>query len=144
MQFQQLEQFEPLEQLELGPELGQELTPDPDPELRGERLSRYKLREKSEELLPGHRVSYCHKKISFGRNSVDVYRDGEKTWFSGVHKCGSVWVCPVCSPRISERRRAELQTAINTGTGRGNGTVLLTQTVSHGYADTLSETTSLL
>jgi len=54
-----------------------------------------------------------------------------KAFYSGLRVCGSVWACPVCASKISERRKAEVQTAMATAKMKGWKTVLVTLTVSH-------------
>jgi hypothetical protein len=49
--------------------------------------------------------------------------------------CGSVWACPVCSAKISERRREELSAATAAWAGQ---LVLCTFTLQHSAADGLS------
>jgi hypothetical protein len=51
--------------------------------------------------------------------------------------CGSVWLCPVCSSKISERRRTELSLAIERAHAQGWKVYLLTLTVPHGLGDDL-------
>lgn len=70
------------------------------------------------------------------RNEVDVRRSGksERPYFAGLMSCGSVWVCPVCAPKIQAVRAAEVRAALDAWQGT---TVLLTQTVPHTRQDEL-------
>jgi hypothetical protein len=45
--------------------------------------------------------------------------------------CGSVWVCPVCASKITEKRRIELAEALETTKANGGSALLLTLTVPH-------------
>lgn len=45
--------------------------------------------------------------------------------------CGSVWVCPVCATKITEKRRLELATALEATKTNGGSALLLTLTVPH-------------
>ncbi len=49
----------------------------------------------------------------------------------GLVTCGSVWVCPVCSAKISAERAVELSKLIDWNTARGGATGLLTLTMQH-------------
>jgi len=60
-------------------------------------------------------------------------------FYSGLQTCASVWVCPVCSAKISERRRLELQSAIAGWTATGGVVWLLTLTHPHTAVDSLSD-----
>jgi len=64
---------------------------------------------------------------------VDVLRskDSGHTFFANVKRCGSVWTCPICAARITEKRRQELQEALRNWTGIGGTVCLLTLTIPH-------------
>jgi hypothetical protein len=68
--------------------------------------------------------------------SVDVFYSPKHKSASlgGVAVCGSVWQCPVCAAKISERRRVELQAAVDAHTGL---VFLATFTVQHSDQDAL-------
>ncbi|WP_231638776.1 protein rep [Paenibacillus sp. JCM 10914] len=53
--------------------------------------------------------------------------------------CGSVWVCPVCASKISERRRSELKTAFKGHLDTGGHCTMVTLTFSHSARDKLDE-----
>lgn len=57
--------------------------------------------------------------------------------YSGLQMCGSVWTCPVCGTKISERRRLELKAGIEEWERQGGTVVMLTQTVPHYLGDSL-------
>lgn len=52
--------------------------------------------------------------------------------------CGSVWVCPVCASKITEKRRVELVEAFSKWKDQGGGVLLLTLTVPHYSHQSLS------
>ena len=62
---------------------------------------------------------------------------GGKAFFNGLQSCGSVWVCPVCSAKISEIRRSELNDALAWSRKAGHIPVMLTLTHRHGNGDDL-------
>lgn len=73
---------------------------------------------------------------------ISVLRRGDESggsaFFRGVCLCGSVWTCPVCSAKISEARRVELDQATQAWRGRGGHLGLLTLTFPHCSHDELS------
>jgi hypothetical protein len=58
-------------------------------------------------------------------------RAGEKTGFAGLMRCGSVWSCPVCGPRVRGERAATLERYAQAWLEHGHGLYLLTLTVPH-------------
>lgn len=93
------------------------------------RLERWKLQSVSRELLPAERVGGCMRRRISGE--VQVKALGEKAHYRGLMTCGSVWLCPVCAAKISERRCIELSETIAAATARGFYVLLVTQTVPH-------------
>lgn len=97
-------------------------------------------------LGTGHRVNVCHRVPAKGADAVEVWRklaDGDcqcGAHFKGVMVCGAVWLCAVCGSKISERRRAELETAIALWKAEGGEVWMVTYTFSHGRHDDLGET----
>ena len=60
-----------------------------------------------------YRVSLCNRGINgFGTESrgLEVFSspDGLRAEFRGIQTCGSVWHCPVCSPKIARERVGEI------------------------------------
>lgn len=64
----------------------------------------------------------------------------EKAHFGGLMICGSVWTCPPCAAKISERRKQEITDATNKFTEGGGRLYMLSLTFSHGRADELAGT----
>ena len=111
------------------------------------REMRYMLQRTAQSLLYDRESLKQHRTCSCGRNihsdGVAVYRnvDGSDARFGNLMTCASVWACPVCSAKITEKRRAELQEAINSWVAHHQGKVLLmTLTFPHEYDMPLSET----
>lgn len=101
------------------------------------RAERWALKSSANRLLPkGHRTTKCHRWRLPDRD-IDVLRGGEqnRAFFQGLQVCASVWCCPVCASKISERRRVELAAAIATAQAMGLRVYLLTLTVPHGLGD---------
>lgn len=71
---------------------------------------------------------------------VEIFRsvEYEKTFFSGLEICSSVWLCPLCAAKISERRVKELESALESAKSQKLWVQLLTLTFPHGLGDRLS------
>jgi hypothetical protein len=94
---------------------------------------RFDLQAVAGYLLPDERVATCLKNCRYGQSSVEIlcntHNDG--VFFGGLAACGSVWVCPVCAAKISERRRVELSTTLATWREKGGGQIMITFTLQH-------------
>lgn len=81
----------------------------------------------------GKRVSQCcyvnHGDVSLDRVTAP---DGSvRGAFSGLVTCSNVWACPVCTARISEVRRKEMNHLIAWARAEGHKVVMLTLTARH-------------
>lgn len=105
------------------------------------RAERYALQATARGILPGERVSTCLRRRRSKDSSVTVWRavDSGAAHFKGLMACGSVWHCPVCAARISERRRVELEGAIAVHQASGGSVILVTVTNSHDRSDKLAD-----
>ena len=105
----------------------------------GSRLKRWELQASARELLPDTRLRICYRHRQKQNDFVRVYRRGEaektSTYYRGLQVCGSVWSCPVCASKITERKRQELVQVIDQHTATGGGVMLLTLTVPHTWED---------
>lgn len=111
------------------------------------RAIKYSLQNEAVKLLPTERVRFCLRHRIDGAKGVEVkYNEKrEKAHYSNVQRCGSVWVCPICSAQISEGRRSELKKGMEYWQGQGDiqdegGLVLLlTLTNPHHHGDNLEQ-----
>lgn len=89
--------------------------------------------------VQNHRVCHCHRLVRDTTHGVDVLEHvvTGKASYGGVQRCGSVWVCPICSSKISEVRKNELQSAIDQCTAAGGEVLHLVLTVPHAWSDDL-------
>jgi hypothetical protein len=112
------------------------------------RLERYILQSAARKLLNNSKVTRVNnclrvpsKIIKFQQRpaGVQVYKSlKHKTCFyGGLQTCASVWVCAVCAAKISERRKCELQKAIEQYTATGGEVLFLTLTNPHYQGDKL-------
>jgi hypothetical protein len=73
----------------------------------------------------------------YGLADIDVCKGHThgKAFYHGLMACGSVWTCPVCAAKVSERRRTELRQAIEAGKALGWVPHFVTLTIPHGAGD---------
>lgn len=104
------------------------------------RSNRFSLQGASRRLLPELRVAGCMRKLA-GGSFVTILKHAktERCHFGGLQTCGSPWTCPVCSAKISERRKLEIREAVDTHIEAGGGVEMLTLTMRHGRMDVLSD-----
>jgi len=91
--------------------------------------------------LPGMSEFQVSKCMSFmpmnGKREIElVKRHDEQLAFKNLKYCSSVWLCPVCSSRISSERRKELAQVAEAS---GSYTALITFTLAHSRADRLED-----
>lgn len=93
-------------------------------------------------LVYGH--DYCKtakcKFISHGQG-VGVHKSHQHNgaFYSGLVTCGSVWNCPVCGPKIQERRREEIAKAVDWAYANDLQPVMVTLTFPHYAWNKLSK-----
>jgi hypothetical protein len=113
----------------------------------GRVIRRFALQSAARDLLPREAVAKClragHPR-SDGTWGVDVFYAPAKSaaHLGGLQLCKSVWLCPVCAAKISERRRVELAGALRTWSEQESTEqrrlLLTTFTLQHNRADELS------
>jgi hypothetical protein len=103
------------------------------------RLERFALQSAARRLLPDSRTAKCLRYIQPRLTDVEVWRSREHrtAHYSSLQVCSSVWACPVCAAKISERRRVELLKAIEQHEVNGGQVLLLTLTNPHTRTDDL-------
>lgn len=106
-----------------------------------EQISRWALQAAARELVGSEGVAFCKRKVLPGVTEVPAMvatvNGKRKAFYSNLFTCSSVWMCPICSAKISERRRVELTTAIEKHPELVP--VLATFTLSHTRGDKLPE-----
>jgi len=118
-------------------------SPDPSPSPAKLRLEKFALQSAARKLLPDSRTAKCLRLRQAYQDGVDVFRSLEHktTSYGGLQTCGSVWACPVCANKISERRRLEVSDAISQHETAGGEVLLLTLTNPHTRNDDLHDMT---
>lgn len=111
-----------------------------DERIRKTRAERYACQSVARKALPDERVAKCLRLVNNKQNvQVWEHQKTKKAFYNGLLVCGSVWNCPVCAVKISERRRKELQQAFDMHKSEGGHIALLTLTFSHKKRDKLKE-----
>jgi len=111
----------------------------------GKTALRFWLMSIARVILPyDHRISICWRFPLPDRKEVEViYSDETQKARTTTMKCGQGWVCPVCSLWIAERRRQELQLAIQRAR-RKYAPLMLTYTMQHDRGMRLADTMTAL
>lgn len=100
----------------------------------------FRLQNEARRLAaPKRRVRRCLRTMAHTAENVGIHRSGAKASFSGLQTCGSVWDCPICSRKITERRALELDTAVGRWIDNGGAVYLVTFTLSHNPSMNLSQ-----
>jgi len=118
---------------------GEVLFDEPEYDPVSFRLERFALQSSVRRLLPVSRTAKCLRIIQANRTEVDVWRSSEhgSAFYANLQTCSSVWACPVCAAKISERRRVELLQAMEQHQASGGSVLLLTLTNPHTSTDDL-------
>lgn len=103
------------------------------------RLERFALQSAARVILWGSRTAKCLRLRRVDKSVIEVWKSKEHgtATFGGLQTCASVWACPVCAAKISERRRVELTLAIEQHRASGGDVLLITLTNPHFQGDDL-------
>jgi hypothetical protein len=116
--------------------------PTPEERQRATRLRRYQLQNHAARLLPGEKgVVGCLRRPTNVAGAVEVQYvpTQHSAHYRGLQVCKSVWHCPICAAKISERRRDELARLIKKHIAAGGSVYMTTYTIRHGRRDDLEE-----
>lgn len=109
-----------------------------DTDAQETRRQRYEMKAAAEKVLGnGSRLFKCQRARIDKTKDIEIKISNEsgRAFFSGFQACGSVWLCSICGPKITERRRVEVASAIEKAKAQGFKVMLLTLTVPHGMGD---------
>jgi hypothetical protein len=107
------------------------------------RFLRWELQNAARQLLgTKHRIGVCHRvpssRIVDGQpRGAKVYRrlKDSATYYRGLMVCANFWTCFICSAKIAERRRVELEEALDCHLGKGGGVYHMLLTLPHTRRD---------
>ena len=114
---------------------------------RMRRDQRYRLRDILQDVTRIPRLGICGIRRIAGRTEPEIRRrpseeaGGMVAHFANLALCGRVWLCPVCGPKIRDRRAHELDLACASWIRTyGVGSVmLLTLTMPHDFGQPLDQ-----
>lgn len=106
---------------------------------KGRRRHKNALLDAAAAMLSCERVAHCQRTPA--GSAVAVVLKGKAAAFFGLQQCGSVWFCPICSPRISAERRDELNRLLKWARRQGLIPILMTLTARHTRDDALAALT---
>lgn len=95
--------------------------------------------------MPGHlqklvsRVSTCYRSAIAQDVPIWMRRESGDAYFANLATCASIWACPYCASKISERRRVELMVALAEAEKQGLLVYLFTLTLRHHKGESLSD-----
>ncbi len=100
---------------------------------------RFSLQRTMSKVVPEFRVSKCLYTCRDSKKHLSVYISSKHgtVSVSNLQTCGSVWHCPVCAAKITEKRRLEVQKAIVDHQAAGGSVSFVTRTVPHYKSDSL-------
>ena len=126
---------------QIDPQTGEIIQPSKVYDPVESRLQRFALQSASRIILPKSRTAKCLRCRQAHRPDVEVWRTRETgtARFRNLQTCASVWACPVCASRISERRSFELLQCINQHEAAGGQVLLSTLTNPHTAHDDLGD-----
>lgn len=107
---------------------------------RATAAERWKLKRHLNEILPKTRTAKCY--VFAARNQTrQVFRrvDNRRAFLRGFQTCGSPHLCTICGPKISERRKEEVERAIQVAKDLGLVVKMATFTIPHGMGDDLED-----
>jgi len=94
-------------------------------------------------------ANFCHRAkaplitpggLLVARKFVDVRKSKDDRFsYGGLITCGSIWLCPVCSSKISEQRRIELGAALRVADEQGLTVLHLTLTAPHHLGEKVDD-----
>lgn len=110
------------------------------------RAERWALKSVVNKIMPNSRTAGCMRLLApikgqlISQTQVQVHLSPEhnKAFYTGLITCGSIWPCPICASKVSERRRIELAEALEAAKALGWNVHLVTLTIPHGKGDDLA------
>ena len=85
------------------------------------------------------RVSTCYRSAIAQEVPIWMRRESGDAYFANLATCASVWACPYCASKISERRRVELMIALAEAEKQGLKVYLFTLTLRHHKGESLND-----
>jgi len=100
-------------------------------------VEKFGLQGTVRKLMPDSRTAKCTRLTTGGEVAVLKSIEYQKSHYSGLQTCGSVWACPVCSAKVSSRRKEETMQAMNMHLANKGQIYFITLTFPHYEQDSL-------
>jgi hypothetical protein len=101
---------------------------------------RYALQSVAAKVLPGekrlHECMRCRVPVASHVIVQFVVSTGT-AHYAGLIQCGSVWLCPVCAAKVTEKRRKQLRHIVKRHIKWGGSVYMVTYTIQHDRYDNL-------
>jgi hypothetical protein len=106
------------------------------------RLIRWQRQSMAARIMKGDKERVCKCYRVRVKPVVEVLHSAKikKAHYGGLMTCGSVWMCPICSSKITERRRRELESV----KAAELSSFMVTLTLQHNQDDSLKAVQSHL
>lgn len=78
------------------------------------RVRKYSRQRVAKSLLPSHsRLAQCHERPVRG-DTIQIWKNNKTgdPFYKNIFVCGSVWECPVCAAKVTERKKQEILWAV--------------------------------
>ncbi len=109
----------------------------------GRKAMRHRLRRASGQILNPLRVEKSWRVCFCGQRAigslVSLHKSGSQGHFGSVETCGSIWTCPVCAAKITEKRREQIDHVLTQHFAVGGTAYMATLTVPHDEFQTCHE-----
>jgi len=102
-------------------------------------VEKFSLQGDIRKLMPASRTAKCTRLTTGGEVSVLKSIEHEKSHYGGLQTCGSVWACPICSAKVSSRRKDETLQAMEMQLAQEKQIYFITLTFPHYKQDSLIE-----
>lgn len=102
------------------------------------RAAMFALQAVARETLGENRMTICYR-YKIPEKHVEIWHSPirQTAYYTGLMKCGMQWVCPLCSARLSEKRRDVLTKALDNSRDRYIP-IMVTYTAQHDAGMRLS------
>lgn len=106
-------------------------------------LNVWHLQAIARQLLNEKSLNCCCRSLINKKTTVDVLRSQRNTFgFGNLMRCGSIWKCPVCGRKVTQKKRTELHTGLHNLKQKGCGLTLMTVTSPHHANDSCKDLTN--
>lgn len=122
--------------------------------IRDRRDARYEMRNRARNLAnsvpaiqalrlrggqwQAHRLATCGKSMRGGVGAVSFRENADTAGITDLQSCGS-YACPVCGPKIANRRFEEVKQVLTVARAEGYEVAMVTMTLRHKVSDRLED-----